>query len=196
VADTIFKEVKEQECPLCQAVYTERKSLNQHIRMDHWTTCHLCFRTYKSRQYLEVHLGHFHRSETIECDLATCFFRTKWALSASRHFTSQHPPVQEDEPSEVEDAEDKEMLLAKSGSSPGGQGSPVEATEVLMAAMAVPSEAMAVLVEAMAVLVVAMAVLSKTMVAVPSEAMVAVPVEATAGTPDPEPLASTSAPQT
>ncbi len=96
----------------------------------------------------------------------------------------------------MEDAEDKEMLLAKSGSSPGGQGSPVEATEVLMAAMAVPSEAMAVLVEAMAVLVVAMAVLSKTMVAVPSEAMVAVPVEATAGTPDPEPLASTSAPQT
>jgi hypothetical protein len=32
-----------------------------------------------------VHLGHFHWSVTIECDLATCFFRTKWALSASRH---------------------------------------------------------------------------------------------------------------
>jgi hypothetical protein len=90
VADTIFKEVKEQECPLCQAVYTEWKSLNRHIRLDHWTTCHLCFRTYKSRQYLMVHLGHFHRSVAIECDLATCFFRTKWALSASRHFTSQH----------------------------------------------------------------------------------------------------------
>jgi hypothetical protein len=55
VADTIFKEVKEQECPLCQAVYTEWKSLNRHIRLDHWTTCHLCFRTYKSRQYLMVH---------------------------------------------------------------------------------------------------------------------------------------------
>ncbi len=65
----------------------------------------------------------------------------------------------------MEDAEGKEKWLAKSGSSPGGQAVPVEATEVLVAAMAVLSEA-----------------------------MVAVLVEATAGTPDPESLASTSAP--
>jgi hypothetical protein len=98
----------------------------------------------------------------------------------------------------------------------GAKAVPVEATEVLVAAMAVPLEAMAVLVEAMAVLVAAMAVPSEAMVAVLvaamavpseavvavlmaamavlSEAMVAVLVEATAGTPDPELLASSSAP--
>jgi hypothetical protein len=65
----------------------------------------------------------------------------------------------------------------------GAKTVPVEATEVIVAAMAVPLEAMAVLVEVMTVLVAAMAF--------PSEAMVAVLMEATAGTPDPESMAST-----
>jgi uncharacterized C2H2 Zn-finger protein len=56
-ADTIFKEVKEQECPLCQAVYTQRKSLNRHIRLDHWTTCHLCFPTYKEAKAKRRKIG-------------------------------------------------------------------------------------------------------------------------------------------